>query len=232
MSASINWSFSKLMMYETCAFRFKLRYIDKIPEPECDANNPMERGNRIHNNLEAFVKGTETLDDNEAKKLNVFTEALDHLQTLYSVGMATAEDNWFYDTDWNVTDREHVWLWNKLDFLVLDEENGVAIIGDYKSGKSNYKFVEHSQQMQIYAATTALRYPDLQTIHTELWYVDEGHVKSFKYNMEDALRFVGHFDRRAQRIYNDKLFRANPNIHNCRYCPYGPRELGVCPVGV
>jgi CRISPR/Cas system-associated exonuclease Cas4 (RecB family) len=228
----INWSFSKLTKYETCAFRFKLQYIDRIPEPERPPDNPMERGNRIHNNLEAYVKGTETLEKNESKKLDVFVPALENLQLLYANGQATAEDNWFFDKDWFECERSDVWLWSKLDFLVFDKDTGTLIVGDYKSGKSMYKAIEHIQQTQLYAACATLKYPDFDFIRTELWYVDEGHVKAINYNKDRALKFVDHFDQRVQKLYNDKYYRPNPTKQTCRYCPYGPRELGVCPVGV
>lgn len=227
----INWSFSKLVKYETCPMRFKLQYIDKIPEPPRPDDNPMERGNRIHNNLEAFVKGTEPLQ-NEAKKLDFFEPALQHLKLLYSYGQATAEDNWFFDRDWMETDRDHVWLWSKLDFLIEDEAQRTVIVGDYKSGKSAYKAVEHVQQTQLYAVCAALKYPEADIIKAELWYVDEGHVKSQEYTRERALSLLNRFDARANAIYNDKLFRPNPSTMTCKYCPYGPRALGVCPVGV
>lgn len=228
----INWSFSKLIKYERCPMWFKLQYIDKIPEPPRPPDNPMERGNRIHNNLEAYVKGEGSLQGNESKQLEPFTPALERLRELYANEQATAEDNWYFDINWDATDRDSVWLWSKLDFLVIDHDRSAVIVGDYKSGKSAYKAVEHVQQTQLYAACAALKYPDADFIHTELWYVDEGHAKSSMYTREQALRFVGRFNTRAETLYADKMFRPNPTKITCRYCPYGPRELGVCPVGV
>lgn len=226
-----NWSFSKLMMYEGCPQRYKLRYIDKLPEPPPEPNNPLARGNRVHEKLEKYVKGTGPLDG-EAKELQKFLPALNHLQVLHECGQAMTEDNWFYNDNWEVCERDTVWLWSKLDFLVLDEDQQRAIIGDYKTGKSNYKMIEHVQQMQLYAAVTALRYEWIETVTPELWYVDEGWVRSTTYTREEALQYVGRFDRRVEFLYKDKLFKANPNPTNCRYCPYSPRGTGACPVGV
>ena len=226
----INWSFSKLSVYESCAYRYKLQYIEKLPQLPLKPDNPMERGNRIHNALELYVKGEGPIDC-EAKTLTKFEPALTHLQELYSVDMATAEDNWWFNQDWSVCNRDDVWLWSKLDFNVMDRENATSIVGDYKSGRSGYKTIEHVQQLQLYAAVTALRQDWAETIVTELWYVDEGWVRGATYTREEALRFVGRFDSRAQRIYNDKLYRPNPNIHTCRYCPFGKSNgTGTCAV--
>jgi CRISPR/Cas system-associated exonuclease Cas4 (RecB family) len=229
----INWSYSKLDTYETCAFQFKLRYIDRMPEPPRPPDNPLERGNRIHDNLEGFVKGTASIKDNEARAIGEFKAPLERLQDLYAAGMATAEQNWFIDQDWGNCARDKVWLWSKLDFSVLDEHNGHAIVGDYKSGKSQYKAINHVQQLQLYAAVTAIRYEWAERITAELWYVDEGHIKPFEVNREEALRFIGRFDERVQRLYKDRFFRPNPNKITCAYCPFGPkRGTGICPVGV
>lgn len=232
MMDNINWSFSKLAMYESCPLQFKLRYIEKLPEPPRPPDNPLERGNRIHDNLEKFVKSEGTLRDNEARKIVEFTPALEHLQQLYLEGKAVAEDNWWFSRDWDPCDRKHVWLWSKLDFNVHDETNGHTIVGDYKSGKSGYKTVDHIQQIQLYSAVAALRQDWADTITAELWYVDEGWVRSSTYTREEALKFVGRFDARAQRIYNDRFFKHNANKVTCRFCPFSPRGTGACPVGV
>ena len=229
----VNWSFSKLIMWENCNLQFKLKHLDKLPELPKKPNNPMERGNRIHNNLELFVKGEGTLRDNEARAIKQFEDSLIHIQTLYAEGKATAEDNWWFDKNWDVCDRNKVWLWSKLDFNVMDVEKSHSIVGDYKSGKSGYKAAEHIQQIQLYAAVTALRQEWANTITGELWYVDEGWVRSATYTREAALSFVGRFDRRVERLYADKFFRPNANKVTCRWCPYGPANgTGACPYGV
>lgn len=226
----INWSISKLFMYEQCPLRFKLKYIDRMPEPPQPENSPLERGSRIHTNLELFVKGEAPLK-NEAKALEKFKPALEHLKALYADGMAVAEDDWWFDQDWNVCEKKDVWLWSKLDFNVQDIANRHTIVGDYKSGKSAYKTVDHIQQTQLYAATAVLRQEWAETVTAELWYVDEGWVRSSTFTREQALKFVGRFNARAERIYADRFFRANPNKITCKWCPYNKgRGTGACPV--
>lgn len=227
----MNWSFSSLMIYEQCALRFKFAKIDKVPEPERPPDNPLERGNRIHNAMELFVKG-EGEYASEAKSMVAFEPLFEHARVLYANGMASTEDDWLFDENWEVCTRKEVWLWSKLDLNVMDEANGVSIVVDYKSGKSQYKQYEHMQQLQLYAGITALRQPWVNDIHAELWYVDEGHINAVQYNRDDALKFIGLFERRADRIFKDKFFRPNANANTCRWCPYSPRGNGHCPVGV
>ena len=85
--------------------------------------------------------------------------------------------------------------------------------------------------MQLYAGLSALQYDWADVFTSELWYVDEGHVKAFSCTREQALMYIGRFDARAQKIYADRLFRPNPNMHNCRWCPYSKGSgTGACPV--
>lgn len=228
-----NWAFSSLMDYEACPYRFKLKKIDRSPEPPRPPDNPLERGNRIHAHIEGYIKGEiPSMTGCEARAIDAFADVLAHTRALYADGKASVEENWLFDQDWMICDRSVVWLWSKLDLNVRDEANALSIVCDWKSGKSAYKAIDHVQQMQLYAAVTALRQPWADTIVVELGYVDEGHVKSQRYSRDQALAFVGRFDIRAKRIYADMHFRPNPNKVTCRYCSYGPRGTGVCPVGV
>lgn len=232
LPTNFNWSFSKLMAYEACPMRVKLKYIERLPELPPKADSPLERGSRVHERYEKFIKGEGPMDT-EAKASADFDELMERLALLYKHGMATAEDDWLFDRDWNVCSRNDVWLWAKLDASVTDEENGTVIAIDFKTGKSLYKKIEHIQQVQLYAAVSALKYEWAETIHAELWYVDEGHTLCATFTQEEALKFVGRFDQRAQRMYDDKVFRPNPNVITCKWCAYGPKNgTGACPVGV
>lgn len=239
-----NWSFSKLMMYESCPMQVKLKYIEKMPEPPLPPDNPMERGSRIHNRIEDYLLGkTDTYAEPEAKKINVFVPVIERLRELCAAGQATAEQDIFFDQDWEITDRQNVWLWAKKDYAVYDEDGTIrlknydingprTVTGDWKSGKSAYKTMEHIQQLQMYVACDAIQFPDAVVHIAELGYVDEGWIRRAEYTHEEALKFIGRFDARVDRLYNDKLFRPNANKVTCKWCPYSPRGTGACPVGV
>lgn len=229
----VNWSISKLFMYEQCPMRFRLKYIERMPEPPQPADSPLERGNRIHKHLERYVKGEEnSLVGIEAKGIGSLDPAITQLRELYGAGMATSEEDWWFDQDWNECARSSVWLWSKLDFSVRDESQGLVITGDHKSGKSKYKAVDHIQQTQLYVAVSALKYEWADRHVAEVWYVDEGWIRSQSYTREEALRFVGRFQSRVDRIYRDKFFKPNPSVITCKWCPFSPRGTGSCPVGV
>lgn len=213
--------------------RVKLQYIEHLPEPPRPPDNPLERGNREHKRLELFVGGdAHALDQAEGRHTADFRPLLEHARELHIVGQATTEQDWFFDGDWNPCEKSERRQWSKVDLSVFDESSGRVVSVDYKTGKSQYKAIEHVQQNQLYAAHTACKYPWAERIDTELWYLDEGHIRPSTYSREEALKFVGRFEKRAERIFADKFFRPNPNRETCRYCPYSPRGTGACPVGV
>lgn len=232
-----HWSFSALMMYERCPMQFKLKYIDRLPEPPRPPDNPLERGNRIHKNLEKYVGCEIDIDEltTEPKAIAKFQQPLDHLRYLYQNEMVTLEQDWLFMEDWSETDRfdKAKRTWVKLDFSVLDEANGHIVVSDYKTGKSTYKAIEHIQQTQFYAGPAVMKYPWVKKITSEVWYLDEGWVRSVEYTAEQALMYLGRFDARAARIYDDRFFRPNPSVMTCKYCPYGIKNgTGACPVAV
>lgn len=253
-----NWSFSWLMKYESCPMLLRLGKIDKLPQKPLEPGNPLERGNRVHKNLDDYVQGKIDTITPEPRQIDLFRPYIEHLRTLREAGMATTEEDWLFGSDWETTGKKYscsthgsdtdpecdecstkTWLWAKLDASVYDPSQNLAIAVDYKTGKSQYKAVEHIQQLQLYAAITALKFPDADRISAELWYLDESdgkdmpHFRVSQYTREEALRFIGRFDARAKKMYSDRFFRPNPNVNTCRYCPYGPRNgTGACPVGV
>lgn len=216
-------------MYERCPMQLKLKAIDRLPELPRDPNNdPLARGDRIHKALEiSVIEGAPP--PKEAKE---FADLLAHAHELYRAGRATVEQDWLSGDDWTTVERKDVWLWTKLDLNVVHEEAGHSIVVDYKTGKSQYKALEHIQQCQLYVAVAALRQPEVTKLTAELWYIDEKWVRTMEYTREQALKFIGLFDKRARPMFEEKLWRPRPNVVTCKWCPYSPRGTGACPVGV
>jgi len=231
-----NWSFSSLTNYEACAYRFKLAKIDRLPEPPRPPDNPLERGNREHDLFFRYVTGeADSLRASTARAIGEFHGLFDHLRELMVAGKGEAEDDWIFDHDWGTSDRSNAWLWSKLDYFAKDVDANYGVVIDYKTGKSKYKAASHVDQMTLYAGITALRHEWIERMDVELWYVDEGITRQMTFSREEALRYIGRFQQRADRIYEDRMFRANPNVETCRWCPYRPHVkggTGACPVGV
>lgn len=225
-----SWSFSSLEVFEKCPHRAKLKYVDRIPEPE---NKYAARGTAIHDNAEAFVRGeVETF----LPELNTYADELRKLRELYAKGRVVVEQEWAYDRDWNQTDwrADNAWLRLKLDFLVLmDEDMGMVI--DLKSGRRDGNEIKHAQQGQLYTGVTFIRYPDFRKVVTEFWYSDQNDLSNVVYTPQQAAKFLAAFDRRAKAMTSATQFPAKPSIFNCKWCPYRPVDAGgdgACKFGV
>lgn len=222
------WSYSRLTVFEQCPLRAKLAWIDKIPEPERPlppgkTEHANDRGTRIHTAAEIFVNAPKPV--NLAPELKHFAEEFTHLRTLYQQKKVSLEGEWGMDKDWmpiGFSDPK-VWLRLKLDaFVHLSPTEGVAI--DFKTGKSFGNNIKHGEQVQLYQLVSFLRFPDLQTITTELWYTDQDELSSMRFTRAQGLRFLANYERRGRAMTEATEFPAKPNQFNCKWCPYNTAE--------
>jgi hypothetical protein len=209
--------------------------VERVPEPERPlpagkTEHANDRGSRIHDAAERYVRGALSAPPVE---FDHFETELNKLRDLFTKGLVSLEEEWAHDRDWNIADWEgpNTWLRLKLDaFVHLDETSAMVI--DYKTGKKSGNEVKHAEQGQLYQLAGFLRYPKLQTINVEFWYVDQDDLTHMRYTREQGMRFLKNFDMRGKRMTECVDFPPNPNIYNCRWCPYGPKKSGHCRVGV
>lgn len=227
------WSYSRLTIFEQCKRRAKLAYVDRIPEPPRPlppgkSEHANDRGTRVHEAAEVFVKDKIEL----IPELQNFREEFLALRELYTKGSVSLEGDWAYDSDWNPVAwmSDNCWVRIKLDaFVQLTPKHGVVI--DYKTGRLKGNEFKHMEQGQLYQLAAFLRYPDLETVDVEFWYLDLDELTHLRYTRKQGLRFLQNFTGRGNAMLSEAAFPPNPNIFSCRYCPYGPKGTGDCPVG-
>ena len=228
------WSYSRLVDFEQCKLRAKLKYIDRIPEParplspgKTELAN--DRGTRIHDAAERFVRGGVEL----IPELKSFSTEFHDLRDKYKHGMVSLEGEWAINKDWEPVawgDRD-AWARIKLDaFVRLSPTHAVVI--DYKTGKKFGNEIKHAEQTQLYQLAAFLRYPELQTIDVELWYTDQDDLTHMKYTRSQGMRFFQNFNQRGIAMTSAEEFPPSPNVFACKWCPYGPRGTGDCDKGV
>ena len=211
------WSFSRMNVYESCAKRAQLSYAEKLPEiRRPDGNKAADRGTRMHNAGEDYIKHN---TDRLIPELKNFEDEFEHARALNN-DQFSSEQTWYFDEEWNptvsLTDR---WLTIIIDLLVwIDPYEAAAI--DYKSGKRYGNEIKHGQQIQLYQLGTLLRYPDTDFITTEIWYLDQNELAQQRYKRAQGLRFFDNFNKRGISITTDTEFKAKPSQYACRFCPY------------
>jgi CRISPR/Cas system-associated exonuclease Cas4 (RecB family) len=242
------WSISRVDLFERCKLHAYFRHGLKIPEPARPlppgkTEHANDRGSRLHDNGELFARGKAKLSPELAR---FFAEEFEALNRRYHAkgDVILLEDEWGMTHEWEACkwDAPEVWLRLKLDALVFLSPTEAVVI-DYKSGRREGNEIKHAEQMQLYQLVTFLRYPRLETVHIELWYVDIDDLHTQTYMRDQGLRFKKKFDQRGTALTTyeftgDPNVEANPSIFSCRYCPYGPpsaahpERTGHCKRGV
>lgn len=229
-----SWSHSKLQDFEKCKFLCWLKYDQKIPEPERPlppgkTKHANDRGTRVHDNCEQYVRGDVDTLTHEAELH--FGPQIDFLRVLHTEGLVSLEGEWGHDKDWMPAPWKTAWLRLKLDVMVLWHPT-VATVIDYKTGRKFGNEVKHMEQMQLYALASFMRFPELEVVEVELWYLDQNEVTKIRFMRSQALRFLASYTKRGNALTSCTDWPANPNKFSCKWCQYGPWNGGQCQVGV
>jgi len=225
----MSWSYSKLLYFEQCKLRYKLKHVDRVPE---EKNPAADRGTLMHAHAEDFVMHRTNSLDNSLLK---FSDDFIALRERFKEGLVSCEGEWGFDTAWLPTNYKTAWLRMKADAVAYNKAMDHAIVIDYKSGKRFGNEVKHGEQVQLYALAAMIREPRLQNITVELWYLDKDELTTVNYTRARALALIKPFDKRAARIdkaHKTGVFEPNPNVFTCQWCPYGPNKGKQCPHGM
>jgi len=170
-------------------------------------------------------------------ELEKFRPELESLRQLYADGKVSIEGEWAYDKQWAPVEwrSANAWLRAKLDVIVfLSDYQGVII--DYKTGRKFGNEVGHMQQMQIYQLIAFLRYPKLEHITVELFYLDQNDeaITQASFTRQQGLRFKASIERQAHALTDCMDFPDSPNVYSCKFCWYSnrPGGTGHCDRGV
>lgn len=243
-------SHSRLATYESCPFRAKLAYVDKVPEPTPpdSKETPLDRGSHIHDAAEAYCRGKQDL----VEELFNFKPEFRRLRELTRSRKTELEQSWEYDDAWQplapfaypkgrrwtaaeTAAFRQIWLRIKLDAVVWLSPTEIVAI-DYKTGKRYGNEIKHAEQLNLYTVGTLIKYPKVQHVHTELWYLDQDELTGLSFTRKQGLRFLAGFNQRLLKMTTATDFPARPSNHTCRFCPYktgligkyGPQGTGHC----
>lgn len=230
-------SFSRAAVFQQCKYRAFLQYVQKIAEPPRSlppgkTEHANDRGTRLHDVGEQYVRGNIDALSPEWKH---FAAEMEKMRRLFAVGNVSLEGEWGMNGDWEIDAWNSIttWLRLKLDSIVFLSPTEAVVI-DYKSGKRFGNELKHHDQVLLYQLCAFLRFPDLEVVHTELWYIDQNELITQTFRRDQGLRFKRKFDQQFKEITNCTEFPPNPNKFSCQYCPYttGPGGTGHCTKGI
>lgn len=221
------WSFSRLMDYEVCPYRFYLKHIAKAEQPELGDDHPMVRGRRIHEEVEHYIAGQTDDFPSSGKKLQ---EVIDGCRLRFEGGSATVEEQWGFTQDWAPCGwwDDGVWCRMATDYHDCIEDDAEVII-DWKTGKSFGNEVKYMQQMQLYAVGAFMRNPHLEYLDVKLGFLDDGKVRTKSFERNDKIsKLIARFTERALRL-QAAVYQPKPSMVACKYCPFGSQfGTGTC----
>jgi hypothetical protein len=209
------WGFSKLDVYRTCPQKYAFQFIDKLPSGGSPA---MERGSRMHENIESYLNGwTQDL----IPEVENWKEPLDALkQKDFKAEQALGFDKtWTKLPDWF---SKQTWLRVKMDASYKEATKGTAI--DFKSGK--YR-IPSTEQIELYAIGLHAANPELEEVSAEFWFLDTGEVYTKTYTAAELLKLRSKYEKAVAPIYADETWKPAPS-NECRWCPYSKTKGGKC----
>ena len=205
-----SWSFSTWNGFSKCKFRTKCNKIDKLPTTSGPA---AKRGNRVHDNAEAHMLKEEPLKDilinwaAEFKKLKRIALKADSWN---------AEQEWAFTKKWKIIswNAQRAWARAKLDFHYVKGIKGTCI--DYKTGRV---YPSHEDQMDLYALMMFLKFPMLEFVTCELWYIDQDFIESDVYVRSNHYNSLWNtWTERGLDITTCTEFPATPG--DCQWCDF------------
>ena len=205
----IPWSFSRLTDFETCPYRFQLKYIEKLPE----APNPAaERGTEIHKQYENFALNKGPCPS------EFFKPRLEHF--LKYNPKWSIETEWAFDKEWKPCSwfDNATWVRIKPDLHIQHSIAGCTVV-DYKTGKES--IFKHTAQGQLYAVGSYLIKPTT-TVTIEFWYHDLNKPTFTTYTDTQILKLKTQCTQRAQKL-DTNHFPPKPTKSNCKYCGMAPQ---------
>lgn len=217
------WSYSRYSLYEQCPLKFRLKHIDKLPDPSGPA---AERGNMVHSAAQKYLQSKRTPSD--------IPEALAKLSVELGqlrVARATAEQDWGFKSNWEWTGRPNwfgseVWVRMRSDATALYEDN-TGLMVDWKTGK---KYDTHQVQGELSGLLMLMRYPELTEVDVRFWYSDApaaDNEMQLDVTRADVPAMQRDWERKVRPMFNDHKFPPKPNRF-CGWCNYSAAKGGPC----
>lgn len=238
-------SYSRINTYRSCPLMYKFRYISKLPETP---SAPLILGAVLHDFFEVYAKHCQAtkqesdlsavekiqkqvlenqknpLPDNLIEIFNKLSLKFAEIELLEADRLYSIEEEAAFDKDWKPTNwmAEDVAFRMKMDRLYLNNQEGEAIIRDYKTGYGEGdKF-----QMRCYAVGVFNLLSHIKTCWTEFFYVPTAYLARTKFTREDLPEFIKEIKNKCEKIFEDKEYKPTPGPA-CQYCSFVKRCKAV-----
>lgn len=203
------WSYSRYELYVQCPLRFKLRHIDKLPEPPAPAK---DRGNMVHKGAAAYLLGTAALPAEF-----VHPDHIKLAKQLLDFPAKQVEQQWGFTSTWMPTGwfGSTTWFRSILDVGLLYDDMAYEDI-DWKTGK---KYGSNQDQMETQALAVMCRIKPVRHVSTRLVYLDAGEQDFYEFPARDKEKLMRKWELKVAPMFADDMFVARPN-DKCKWCAF------------
>lgn len=222
------WSFSRYMDHsgpDGCPYRAKLRHLDK--KDKAPPGPALVRGAEVHATGARWLAGT-------LKKLPQEYAAFKSEMTWLKKHLECQEQDWGITRDWKPTGFFDADTWGRLKLDALTKAiKKVMKAVDFKTGKYKERnLVEYETQLELYGVVTLIKYPAVESVEAELWYLDEGLIHGgaedgMVYHRDDLPRLIERWEERLRPMLEDRKFAPRPS-GGCTWCPFSAVKGGPC----
>lgn len=230
------WSYSAYANYVLCPLQFKLRKIDKLPEPQAPA---LERGNTIHVGVAKFISGKTEACPPEAMAHANMADLIHQLRAIPDADKQV-EQQWGYGADFTPTTwfnragQPDVWFRSVLDAGVMYDDMTYEDV-DWKTGKRYAQ--SNDDQMETQALSVMMRFKPVKHVTTRLAYLDAGGAlgssTGFEFGEFPATQkqsLADKWRKKVEPMFSDTTFAPRPN-DKCKWCHFSRSNTGKCAFG-
>ena len=201
------WSFSKLKAFETCPKQFyHVKILKEYPQKETDA---MRYGTDVHLACEEYIRDNKPLP----KKYDYCKPSLDALNRIqgeklceYELGLTANLEPCGFKAD-------DVWFRGIADLIIVDHDNKLAWVVDYKTGKSA-RYADKGQ-LELMALAVWKHFPEIEVVKGGLLFVVSKDLIRSRYTRTDDQRaltekYVGKYKQMVIASDNN-VWNASPS---------------------
>jgi len=175
----------------------------------------MLRGDAIHKMAEAYVKGA---IKSVPEDLKLFEYEFKGLKAATPV----AEEYWNFDLDFKPAKEYQGQFVSKSD-AVVPPRNAPVLYIDYKTGKI---WPEWTQQAELGAITSKIKFPRSDGAEVEFWYIDSGDTMKLSFTDSELKILTRHWIGEGKRLMSERKFLPTPSINSCKWCSHRSSQPG------
>jgi len=205
---NVTWSHSSLKEFEQCARKYhETKVLKNYPFVK---SKEAVYGDLAHKAAEMYLKGNPL--DKEFEFMKPVLDALIAKPGSKHAELKLAATKDFEPCSWFA---KETWVRGIIDLLILDEENKVTWVVDYKTGSDKYP---DRDQLELMALLTFAHYPQVEKVNAALLFVVKNSMTKHKVGVDSMDQILWSYRERVARI---------EDAHESGV--WNPKQSGLCP---